>query len=100
MNKDLADVFKNATEYLGTVKDVPTAGGDRTPGVEARLRSAQGSLWQNPRQFAAAAIISTCIDGLPKFKDLVAKVLAIPGVGDKLKTILDGLVTKLVHFST
>ncbi len=93
---DLTKLYTSATETLNKIKDVPTAEAavptlDVFAGTLDRLKP----LVQNLPEAAKTALSALQSKNLGTFKDLVAKVLAIPGVSEKLKPILDGLVTKL-----
>jgi hypothetical protein len=100
MSKDLADVFKTVTESLGTVKDVPTAQAivPRVETANSTLDKLKGIYDKIPGG-ARKAVIAVVTEGLPKIRELVTKVLAIPGVSEKVKPILDALLEKLMHFS-
>jgi hypothetical protein len=43
-------------------------------------------------------IMAFTADHLGKLKELVAKVLALPGVGDKIKPAVDEIIGKLAGF--
>jgi hypothetical protein len=92
----LAKVYTSAIESLSSVKDVPTAEA-ATPKLEGlektidRLKLLIDNLPESGKA-AIAAIQTKYIDQL---NDLVARVLSIPGVSEKLKPLVDGLVTKL-----
>jgi hypothetical protein len=94
--KDLGDVYKTAMETLTGVKDAATAEAalPKIEGLNTTLDRLKG-LWDKLPEAGRSAVTAVTRDSLDKLKELVAKVLAIPGVGEKLKPLLDALVTKL-----
>lgn len=96
VKKDVADVYSSATQYLGDIKDKDTAE-SALPKLEGlnetldRVKKAWDKLPADVR--TKASVISN--DNLTKLKDLSAKVLAIPGVSEKVKPVVDALVAKL-----
>ena len=99
LGTDLTSVFTSLTDILGGVKDVPTAQAaapkltDLTPKLDGLK-----SLWDKVPAAGKSALTKIAADHLGKLKELVAKVLAIPGVSEKLKPILDILLAKLTAF--
>lgn len=94
------DQIKSAPQYLTDVKDVPTA--------EAALPKIQGlnvtldtlkAAWAKLPEATRTSITTAVKETLPKLKDLITRVLALPGVSEKLKPVLDALVTKLTGLS-
>ncbi len=100
MTADLTGVFSNLTDLLGGVKDVPTAeaAAPRLSGMTPRLDELKG-LWDKLPETVKSTVARTAADHLGKLKELVAKVLAIPGVSEKLKPIIDPLLEKLSAFT-
>jgi hypothetical protein len=100
LGTDLTSVFSSLTDILGGVKDVPTAETaapkltDLTPKLDGLK-----SLWDKVPAAGKTAVIMLATDHIGKLKELVTKVLAIPGVSDKLKTVLDILLAKLTAFT-
>src|SRR5262249_24457788 len=94
--RDFAPVYKTMTEPLSGVTAPATAGAavPKLQGLTTTLDTIKAG-WDKLPEAGRAAIIKVSSDSLSKLKELVAKVLAIPGVGEKLKPILDTLVTKL-----
>ena len=93
---DVTKLYTSATETLSKIKDVPTAEAavptlEGFTGTLDRLKPLLDKL-PEPAKVALSALQSK---NLGPLKDLVAKVLAIPGVSEKLKPILDGLINKL-----
>jgi hypothetical protein len=96
LTDQLSKVYTSAIEDLTSVKDVPTAEAaapklERLSGTIDSLKPLIDRLPESGKS-AIAAIQTKYFDRL---KDLVEKVLSIPGVGEKLKPIVDGLMTKL-----
>jgi Bacterial protein of unknown function (DUF937) len=100
LSSDLTGVFTALTDLLGGVKDVATAETvapkltDLTPRIDGLK-----DLWDKVPQDAKGTISKLAVDHLDKLKELVAKILALPGVGDKLKPLVDGIMTKLSAFT-
>ncbi len=97
---DLGAIYTSLTDLLGGVKDVPTAEAavpklkDLTPRIDG-LRG----LWDKLPDAGKAEVAKVTTDHLAKLKELVGKVLAIPGVSDKLKPVVDMLIDKLAAFA-
>ena len=96
VTKDLNEATASATKYLADVKDVPSADValPKLEDVNGTLDKIKG-LWDKLPDSAKATVTNLVKESLPKIKDLVTKVLAIPGVAEKLKPVLDALVAKL-----
>jgi hypothetical protein len=96
ISKALTETYGSATQYLTDIKDVPTADAavPKLQGLNATLDTLKTG-WEKIPDSAKAGLKSIATENLGKLKDLVAKVLAIPGVGEKLKPVLDALVAKL-----
>jgi hypothetical protein len=92
----LSKVYTSAIEYLTSVKDVPTAESatSKLQGLDATIERLKPLIDTLPKS-AKTAIGAVQTKYLGQLKDLVAKVLAIPGVGEKLKPLVDGLISKL-----
>ncbi len=93
---ELTKVYTSATDSLAKVKDVPSA--------EAAAPTLQGlastvdkmkPLFDKLPESAKTAVAALQSKNLDPLKELITKVLAITGVGEKLKPILDDLVAKL-----
>lgn len=97
--KDMTGMFTKLTDTLTGVKDEATA-----TAALPKLEGFGGDIDKMKAVFdkipeAARGPIKTALtEGLGKLKELVAKVLAMPGVGDKLKPVLDGIMSKLGGF--
>lgn len=100
LSTDLTTVFTSLTDILDGVKDVPTAETaapkltDLTPKLDGLK-----TLWDKVPDAGKSAISKIAVDHLGKLKELVAKVLAIPGVSEKLKPVLDTILAKLSAFT-
>ena len=100
LGTDLGAIYTSLTDLLGGVKDVPTAEAavpklkDLTPKIDG-LRA----LWDKLPDAGKAVVAKVTTDQLAKLKELVAKVLAIAGVSDKLKPVADTLIDKLASFA-
>jgi hypothetical protein len=97
---DLTGIYTSLTDLLGEIKDVPTAEAavtkltDLTPKIDGLQ-----ALWDKVPDAGRATVAKVTTDHLGKLKDLVAKVLAIPGVSGKLEPVLDTVLAKLSAFS-
>ena len=100
IGKTLTETYKSAIQYLTDIKDVPTAEAalPKVQGLNATLDTLKAG-WDKLSDAAKASLKSIATENLDKVKDLVAKALAIPGVGEKLKPALDALVAKLTALS-
>jgi Bacterial protein of unknown function (DUF937) len=92
----LSSVYSSAIEHLTSVKDAATAeaAAPKLQGLDATLDRLKPLIDKLPDS-AKTAIAEVQNKYLGQLKDLIAKVLAIPGVGEKLKPLVDGLVSKL-----
>jgi len=97
----LSKVYTSAIDYLTGVKDVATAEAavPKLRGLDATIDRLTPLINKLPDS-AKAAIAGVQTKYLSQLKDLIATVLAIPGVGDKLKPLADGLVSKLSSINT
>jgi hypothetical protein len=95
MSGDLKSVFTGATDALNGITDVPTAEA-ALPTLEA-LNTQLNGIGELNTQLPAAArtTITTLIsDQIGPLTQLIEKVLAIPGVRDKLDPVLSGMLAK------
>ncbi|HEV3444934.1 MAG TPA: hypothetical protein VG099_09850, partial [Gemmataceae bacterium] len=98
---ELTDTFSKLTEALASVKDVPSAEAalPKLEDLEGKLDVAKTSI--KDLGAAGKATIGELVNAsMGKLKALVEKVLAIPGVGDKIKSVTDSIMTKLSDLST
>jgi hypothetical protein len=101
LSTDLTGVFTSLTDLLGGVKDVASAETVTSKLTDMTTKiDGLKALWDKVPGDARGTINKLAIDHLDKLKELVAKVLAIPGVSDKLKPLLDGVVKNLSAFTT
>jgi hypothetical protein len=96
LGKDLTAVYTSATETLGSIKDAASAE-KALPQLKELTQKVDGlkSVWDKLPAAGQSTIRSITSTYLAKLKDLVSKVEAMPGVGEKIKPTLDQLVTKL-----
>jgi hypothetical protein len=101
LSKTLTDTFSTLTETLTSVKDVPTAEAalPKLEGLSTKLDDAKTTT-QKLEDAGKATIKALVKSSQTKLKELVDKVLAIPGVGDKLKPIVEAIMTKLTDLAT
>lgn len=96
---ELTGIFKLATDSLTGVKDAATAEAavpklsDLFPKID-QLKP----LWDKVPAGARTPLVGGLSDSFDKLKDLIAKVLALPGVAEKLKATTDTLTSKLAAF--
>jgi len=97
---DLTSVFTSLTDILGGVKDVPSAetAAPKLTDLTPKLDNLK-TLWDKLPDASKSSISKIAVDHLGKLKELVAKVLAIPGVSEKLKPVLDIILAKLSAFT-
>ena len=100
LGTDLTSIFTSLTDILGGVKDVPTAetAAPKLTDLTPKLDNLE-ILWDKLPDAAKTSISKIAVDHLGKLKELVAKVLAIPGVSEKLKPVLDIILAKLSAFT-
>lgn len=100
LSGDVSGVFTSLTDILTGVKDAATA-----EAALPKLKEASGKLdtikeafstLASPGKSTIAALVKA---GTGKLNDLVAKILAIPGVGDLVKPVIDEITTKLAALS-
>ena len=96
LTTEITDTFKSLTETFTGVKDVPSAEAalpklqDFGPKLDA-LRATLDKLSDTAKATVTALVKSS----QAKLRELVDKVLAIPGVGDKLKAVVDTIMAKV-----
>ena len=96
---ELSNIYTTATETLSGISDAATA-----DAAEPKLKGLLGSvdalkpLWDKLPEGAKAAVAAVQSKNLEPLKTLIAKVVAIPVVGEKLKPTLDDLAAKLTSF--
>jgi Bacterial protein of unknown function (DUF937) len=98
---DLGSIYTSLTDLLGGIKDVPTAEAavsKLTTDLTPRIDGLQ-ALWDKLPDLGKSTVAKVTTDHLATLKELVAKVLAIAGVSDKIKPVVDTLIDKLAAFS-
>ena len=96
LSADLAKYLTSATEDLESVKDdaTATAALPKLAELESKLTVLK-AFWEKLPD-AGKATIKTLVTGkLAALKELAGKVLAIPGVGEKLKPGVDAILAEL-----
>jgi uncharacterized protein YidB (DUF937 family) len=93
---DVRGLFTALTDKLAGINDAATADA-ALPDLKAllpKIDSVKSVIDQLPGT-GKSAITALISDQMPKLKDLIAKVLALAGVSEKLKPTLDAIVQKL-----
>jgi hypothetical protein len=98
---DITDTFSKLTEALASVKDVPSAEAalPKLQDLEGKLDVAKTTI-KDLGAAGKATIGELVKTSMGKLKELVEKVLAIPGVGDKIKSVTESIMTKLTDLSS
>jgi uncharacterized protein YidB (DUF937 family) len=93
---DVRGLFTTLTEKLAGIKDIATADA-ALPDLKALLPKIDGvkSLIDQLPGTGKSAVTTLIGDQMPKLKDLIAKVLSMAGVSEKLKPTLDAIMEKL-----
>ena len=93
---ELTDTFGKLTEALTSVKDAASAEATvlKLRDVEGKLDDAKTTMKElgDAGQTTIKTMVKTT---LVKLRELVDKVLAIPGVGEKFKTVVASIMAKL-----
>ena len=99
LGSDLGSVFTSATQSLTGVKDAATAE-TALPKLKDLVTQLEGykGLWDKLPDAGKATVARIVTDHIGPLKELVNKVLAIAGAGDKLKPILETLIAKLSEY--
>jgi hypothetical protein len=96
VGQQVTDVFNNATAALNGVTDAASAQAavPKLNGINDSLTKLDGLVDQLPAEGKAA--LATLVSGqLPTLEALIAKVIALPGVGDIIKPVTDTMLEKL-----
>jgi hypothetical protein len=97
---DLTDTFTKLTETLTTVKDAQSAE-TALPTLEelaGKLETAKTTMKDLGE--TGKTTISTLVKASEtKLRELIEKVLAIPGIGERIKTVADTIKTRLSDLS-
>jgi Bacterial protein of unknown function (DUF937) len=96
LSTELTDTFKALTETLTGVKDAPSAEAalPKLQDFAPRLDAAKAKL-DNLTDAGKATVTDLITSSQAKLKELVDKVLAIPGVGEKLRAVVDTIMAKI-----
>jgi hypothetical protein len=96
----LTDTMKSATDTLGQVKDPASADAamPKLKELSTKLDSVR-KLTDNLPAAAKTKLTTALADSRSTFNAAVDKVMAIPGVGEKLKPVIDELKAKLDAFA-
>lgn len=96
LKSDLTSSYRALSETLGTVNDAASADAalPKLKDVSSKLDGLK-AIWDKLPQAQQTMIQSVTQGQLPDFKAMINKILAMPGVGDKLKTTLADITTKL-----
>jgi len=97
---ELTDTFGKLTEALTGVKDSASAETalPKLQDLEGKLDVAKTTM-KDLGDAGKATIKTLAKSAQVKLKELVEKVLAIPGVGEKFKAVIDSIMTKLTDLS-
>jgi Bacterial protein of unknown function (DUF937) len=97
---ELTDTFSKLTEALISVKDVPSAEAalPKLQDIEGKLDVAKTTI-KDLGAAGKATIGELVKTTMGKLKELVEKVMAIPGVGDKLKSVTESIMNKITDLS-
>jgi hypothetical protein len=96
LSTELTDTFKALTETLTGVKDVPSAEAalPKLQDFAPKLDAAKAKL-DKLTDAGKATVTELVKSSQAKLKELVDKVLAIPGVGDKIRAVVDPIMAKI-----
>lgn len=96
---EISGALGSLTEALSGIKDVGSADAalPKLTEVNNKLEKATAG-WDKLPAAGKATIGEFIKTAIGKLKELVAKVVAMPGIGDKLKPITDQLMSKLSTF--
>jgi len=97
---ELTDTFSKLTEAITGVKDTASAEAalPKLQELEGKLDGAKTTM-KELGDDGQTTIKTLVTSGKAKLKVLVDKVLSIPGVGEKLKTVVDSIMAKLTDLS-
>jgi hypothetical protein len=97
---ELKDTFSKLTEALSSVKDVPSAEAalPKLQDLDSKLDVAKATM-QKLADSAKITISTLVKSSNGKLRELVDTVLAIPGVGEKIKVVADSIMAKLTDLA-
>ena len=96
VGQQVTDVFNNATTALNGVTDAASAQAavPKLNGINDSLTKLGGLVDQLPAEGKTA--LASLVSGLlPNLEALIAKVTALPGVGDIIKPVTDTMLERL-----
>jgi len=96
LTDDIKNFFGSATETFSGIKDAASAEAakPKLTELESKVDALKKGYGLVPE--AGKAAIKTLLgESITKLKDLVAKISALPGVGEKIKPLVDSLMAKL-----
>lgn len=98
-SKDLTSTFDTATDALGRIKDAATAEAE-LPKLSELTKKLDGLKTVNDKlpEAARSTLGKIVSDNIGKLTSLIEKVLAIPGVKEKVGPVVNELLTKLKGF--
>jgi hypothetical protein len=101
LGSDLSGMLGSLTDTLTGVKDAASAEAalPKLTDLNGKLDDAKVS-WDKLPEAGRTAINSALKSALASLKELVNKVLEIAGVGDKIKPVVDPIMTKLASLSS
>jgi hypothetical protein len=96
VGQQVTDVFNNATTALNGVTDAASAQAavPKLNGINDSLTKLDGLVDQLPAE-GKAALAALVSEHLPDLEALIAKVTALPGVGDIIKPVTDTMLERL-----
>jgi len=96
VTKDVSSWVENLTSTLGNITDKASAEGavENLKESNSKLDTLLGIMDKLPAA-GKTTIVEMLKPAIEKLKSAVDKVTAIPGVGDVVKPILDGIINKL-----
>jgi hypothetical protein len=94
--KNLTETYTSATRDLTEIIDVPTAAAaiPKLQALSAGIKTLEAA-WDKLPESARSTVAAVAKDHLPTLQKQVARVLAVPGVSEKLEPLLDALVKRL-----
>jgi Bacterial protein of unknown function (DUF937) len=97
--KGLTEKYDKLTDMLGGIKDAASAEAalPKLKEYNSDLDNTK-ALWDKIPESGRSTIKTVTSEHLGKLKDMIAKLLEIPGVGDKIKPVVEEIVNKLSAF--
>jgi hypothetical protein len=100
LGRDLSGTFASLTETITGIKDTASAEAalPKLTQINDQLDTTKGA-WNNLPQAGRTTIGSMVASALATLKAHVTRLLAMAGVADKVKPVVDQIMTKLASFS-